>query len=113
RQHPVEHVDGSIAQETAHTSAFREVGNEEGPAAGLVQLGGDWLEATAISVALDYCGAFDRHRHPGELLPVGLDGGEIDGEYAAGFPGHGRFGCGPEGGGPPGHGWRCNGRARA
>src|SRR5262249_35997373 len=35
-----------------------------------------------IGVALDHGGAFDRHGHAGEPLPVGLDGAEIDGEHA-------------------------------
>src|SRR5215813_9015945 len=114
RQHAVEHVDRGIAQEGSHASAFCEIGDEEGPAAGLVQLGGDWLEATAVSVALDHCGAFDRHRHPGELLPVGFDGGEIDGEHAAGgFPGRGSFSRGLECGVLQGHGCSYTGLAAA
>ncbi len=43
------------------------------------------LDAAAIGVRLDHGGAFDRQRHAGELLPVGLDGGKVDGEHAAGL----------------------------
>jgi hypothetical protein len=37
------------------------------------------------SASLDHRGAFHRHGHARERLPIGLDGGKVDGEDAAGF----------------------------
>ena len=83
--HPVEHVDVGVGRDRAQPSALGEVGDEEGRAAGLDELAGDRLEAAAVGVGLDHGGALDRDRHAGELLPVGLNGAQVDGQHAAGL----------------------------
>ncbi len=69
----------------AHAAAFRDVGDEECPAADLLERRHHPFDAAAIGVGFDHSGTFDRKGHAVEPLPVGGDGGEVDGEHAAGF----------------------------
>ena len=107
RHQPVEHVDGACRRDRPYAAALGDVGDEEGPAPGLRQLGGNLLEAAAIAVSLDHGRAFDRHRRAREPFPIGLDGGKVDGQDGPGL-GFGRAGgrhsCGLQGGIVGGHG---------
>ena len=51
RHQPVEHVDGACRRDRPYAAALGDVGDEEGPAPGLRQLGGNLLEAAAIARA--------------------------------------------------------------
>ena len=113
---PVEHVDDGVGRERPHAPPLHHVGHEEGPAARLVQPARDRFETAAIGVGLDHGGALDRHRHARKRVPVGLDGGKVDGEDAAGFrgvAGGARSIGGPQVGIVDGHGrdlWRAGAR---
>ena len=91
RQQAVEHIDRRLGRDRAHAPRLGQIGDEEGLAAGLAERGRDLLDAAAIGVGLDHGGAFRRHGAAAERAPVGVDGGEIDGEDAAGL-GRGRAG---------------------
>ena len=98
RHDSVEHVDRRVGRKRPHAPTFGDVGDEEGPAAGSRQRVRDRFEAAAIAVAFDHGGAFDRHGGAGEHLPIGLDGGKIDGQKTTRFRRVGgigrRVGCG-------------------
>ncbi len=85
RHQAVEDVDDGVRRGRAHAAPFRDIGHEEGPAADLLECRHDPLDAAAIGVGLDHRGTFDRQGHAVEPLPVGGDGGQIDGEHAAGL----------------------------
>ena len=85
RHQSVEHVDDGVRRHRAHTPALRDVGHEKRPAADLLECRNHPLDSATIGVGLDHRGAFDRNGHAVEPLPVGCDGGEVDGEHAAGL----------------------------
>ena len=108
RHQPVEHVDDGLGRKRPHTPSFGDIGDEEGPAPGFGQYVRDRFEAATISVGLDHCGAFHRHGQARQHLPIGFDGGKVDGEDASGFrwvgSGGGRDIGGPQVGLVDGHG---------
>ena len=74
-----------LRRDAAHPAGLGEIGDEEGLAAGFGERGRHLLDAAAIGVRLDHGGAFGRHGAAAERAPIGDDGGEIDGEDAAGL----------------------------
>src|SRR5262249_14455184 len=78
-----EYIDRRLGHDTAYPPRFRKIGNEEGSAAGSCKRMRDGLDATAVTVRLDHGCAFGRHGAAAEGVPVGLEGGQIDGQNAA------------------------------
>ena len=79
----VEHVDRRLRRHGAGGGGFRQVGDEEGLAAGTRELAGDRLDAAAIAVGLDDGGAFGGRGAARQRAPIGFERAEIDGENAA------------------------------
>ena len=85
RRKPVEYVDCGFARTRAHPPCLGDVGNEEGLAAGLYELGRDRLKTQPVGIGFDHGGAFDGEKLARERAPVRLDRIEIDGESPAGL----------------------------
>ncbi len=81
----VEHINRGFTRPAAGAARFRNVGDEEGLAAGLNQPRCDRLEAKAIGVGFDNRAALDREKPARQRLPIVRDGIEVDGQRTAGF----------------------------
>src|SRR4029453_7137797 len=79
-----EHVNRRAWRNSANALGFRSVGDKKGLAAVFSPRSSDRFDATAIGIAFDHGGAFNRgvFRQP---FPIGYDGRQIDPENAASF----------------------------
>ena len=82
-QEAVQHVDRRVRQHAPGFQRLAQVCDEERPAPGRPQHGGDPGEAAAIGVRLDHGGAGRLRGFGGEPPPVLRDGRQVDGEAGA------------------------------
>ena len=84
-QQPVQHVNCRIRGDGACAPRLGKIRDEKSLAACLREGARDLLEAAAVPVGLDHCGAVRGRGARAQRAPVRRDSRKIDGENSAGF----------------------------